>query len=150
MPYVGTDLCPRTSLQSRHHLPNSTKSGQSAKLCNMVLTINTMSTMGTGAPGRVGKTQPRNPRSYHHLPMLRTETQDRSGRGLSASDEPTEGALTAFPRHDGREGGVCFETVDLPVLIDIVTAERNALSRLPGSSRPKGPIVGAIHRYLLS
>ncbi len=128
---------------------DSTKRRTGAKLSNMVQNIGIGLTMGAEAPGRVGKTRPEHLR-VNHLLASRSVTWDRSGRGLSVADEPTEGALATFPRHYGREGGVCLEAVDLAVLIDPVTVERDALPRLPGSSRPKGPIGVAIHRYLLS
>lgn len=48
-------------------------------------------------------------------------------------------ALTTLPRHNGREGAVRFETVDLPVLIDVKPVERNALTGLPGTAGPQGP-----------
>lgn len=115
----------------------------------MVHTITERTKEKAEAPGRVGA-RPGNLREEYHLLSVTHRRAWGSGRLFDGADEASVGTFTTLPRHDGREGGVCFEPVDLAVLVPVVSTERNPLASLPAVTRPKGPIPVAIHGYLLS
>lgn len=110
-------------------------------MCRMVPVIE-QRTVGrrAKAPRRVDKTRPGNLRRYHLPSGVGLGNQPRlRGRFVLADDQRPECALT-LPADAVDESAVLVEGRYLPVLVLPLSGDRDALARLPRSSRPQRPV----------